>query len=676
MTRNYLEGTSRRTFLKGAAATGALAGLGSIALAQERQEYRLGGEIDGWMGRAPSRIEGQTNPSLELEVGQEYAITWENVDGLPHNVGILDREGNVLQRTEIISEQGATQTLQFTASEEMAEYYCEVHPTSMRGQIRFAGQTQTTTAAEEQEPVIPRGTRVGIEQVADGLVSPVGLEALPGDSDRRVILDQIGLMYVHGPDGLREEPFLDLREKLVNVGGREGSDFDERGLLGVAFHPDFRNNRRFYVRYSSPPREGTPDDYDHTSVLSEFQASQDLSRGLIDSERVLLEVPSPQFNHNAGTVVFGPDDLLYFGLGDGGDADDTGLGHVEDWYDRNEGGNGQDTTQNLLGGIHRIDVDSRTGDKPYGIPEDNPFAGDGPNLPEYFAWGLRNPWRIGFSDGRLFAADNGQNLFEEVSVIENGGNYGWNVKEGTHCFSTENPNQPPENCPDRTPDDVRGGEPLIDPVIEYPHTQDGQAVGVSVQGGYVYMNDAVPGIRGQYVFGDYSRNGADPRGRLFAAMPQGGESAAGTETRTATEMGTETTEAAGMGTGAQETTGVGTETTQTGATTTGEEAGDGLWNMQELVVDGSENGELNHFLMGVARDADGTLYALGSETGVIAGETGKVFRIVPPGEGERITTQPTTQATTREGGEDLTTEETTEETTSGETMTGETTTGG
>src|SRR6056297_1152006 len=147
MSRDTEDKSSRRTFLKATAATGAVVGVGGVAVSgvtgQERQEYQFGGEVAGWMGRAPSEIEGQTNPPLRLQAGQEYAFTWENVDGLPHNIALLNREGEVIERTEIISEQGATQTLEFTASTNMAEYVCEVHPASMRGSIRFEGEATT-----------------------------------------------------------------------------------------------------------------------------------------------------------------------------------------------------------------------------------------------------------------------------------------------------------------------------------------------------------------------------------------------------------------------------------------------------------------------------------------------------------------------------------------------------
>jgi glucose/arabinose dehydrogenase len=644
--RSEFDRSSRRTFLKATAATGTVVGVGAVVTAgQERQEFRFGGEVPGWQGRAPASIEGQTNPTLELEEGQEYAITWENLDGLPHNVALLNREGEAIERTEIISEQGATQTLQFTASTDIAEYVCEVHPASMRGSVRFQSVEETTTAEDDAERFMPRGAGVGVQRVADGFVSPVGFEAAPGDDERRFILDQVGQIYVHGPDGLQDEPFMDIADRLVDVGGREGSDFDERGLLGVTFHPDFQNNRRFFVRYSAPLGEppyvssvdwsDTPDlqEYDHLEVLAEFRASEDLASGNPDSERRLLEMPSPQFNHNAGDLSFGPDGLLYVPTGDGGGADDVGLGHVDDWYDRNEGGNGQDVTENLMGGILRIDVDGESSettgteggetttqqsDLPYAIPEDNPFAGDGEEPPEQYAWGFRNPWRASFDpEGNYLVASNGQNLFEQVDIAQRGGNHGWNVKEATHCFSTENPNQPPEECPNRTPDSVRGGEPLLDPVIEYPHTYEGRGVGVSVIGGYTYTNDAISGIGGKYVFGDYSRTGADPAGRIFAATPSGD----------------------------------GQTTTADAQTTTADGGGDDLWSLEEVQVANSPNGKLNKYILAFGQDSRGRLYVLGSDTGTISGETGEVYRIVPAGEGEQLSTTEASETTTASGGE-------------------------
>jgi hypothetical protein len=302
------------------------------------------------------------------------------------------------------------------------------------------------------------------------------------------------------------------------------SAFDERGLLGLAFHPNYAQNGRFFVYYSAPLREGAPAGFDHTSHISEFRVSGDPNVADPASERILLQVDQPQFNHDGGTVAFGPDGFLYISLGDGGGADDVGLGHVEDWYEANAGGNGQDIQQNLLGSILRVDIDAGA---PYGIPADNPFAGipgcaDG--CDEIFAYGFRNPYRFSFDlggDHRLFAGDAGQNLWEEVSIVDKGGNYGWNVKEGTHCFDTENPDVSPPECPDTVGGGhPRAGDPLIDPVIEYANHHQPGGLGAVVVGGFVYRGTVLRQLSGRYVFGDWSREFEEPDGTLFVASPR------------------------------------------------------------------------------------------------------------------------------------------------------------
>jgi len=355
--------------------------------------------------------------------------------------------------------------------------------------------TGTRTVATGSPPA-----SVGLETLADGLQAPVGV-AFATDADRRYVIEQGGIAHVHEAGGPRDEPFLDLRDSIERGG--------EKGLLGLALHPGFAENRRLFVRYSAPRRPGTPRNYSHTFVLAEFEASADGRRVRRDSERTVLEIPEPQGNHNAGDLAFGPDGHLYVAVGDGGSGGDRGRGHVEDWYDANEGGNGQDVTENLLGSVLRIDVDGRDDGEAYAIPEDNPLVGR-EGLDEHFAWGLRNPWRMSFDGKELYVGDVGQNSYEEVSLVTRGGNYGWNVKEGSHCFGTD-------DCPDGTPPDVRGGEPLVDPVVEYAHT-GGELTGGSVIGGYVYRGSALPGLFGRYVFGDLNAGG-----RLFVATPSDGE---------------------------------------------------------------------------------------------------------------------------------------------------------
>ncbi|PSP31388.1 sugar dehydrogenase [Halobacteriales archaeon QH_10_67_22] len=358
--------------------------------------------------------------------------------------------------------------------------------------------TEETDAAETTatEPTAPIPETVSARRVAGGFTSPLGLEIpQPG---RRFVVDQAGQVYLQDDQGVHREPYLDVTDRMVDVNGSS-----EQGLLGLAFHPDFDENGRLFVRYSAPPREGTPDGYAHTFVLSEFEADPGATRADPDSERTILEIPQPRGNHNAGAITFGPDGYLYVAVGDGGGANDTGSGHVDDWYGAVGGGNGQDLTENLLGSILRIDVDGEANGKPYAVPSDNPLVGsDG--LDEQYAWGFRNPWRLSFGPGgRLFVGDVGQGAWEEVSIVEKGGNYGWNVKEGSHCFDAD-------SCPDESP----RGRQLRDPVVEYPHSGDGVA-GISVIGGYLYDGADVPGLAGRYVFADWQAGG-----ELFVATEQ------------------------------------------------------------------------------------------------------------------------------------------------------------
>lgn len=328
------------------------------------------------------------------------------------------------------------------------------------------------------------GLELAGEEVASGFQAPVGV-AVPR-SGEYYIADQFGRLSYVDSAGAEPAAVTDLSDRMADPGG-------EKGLLGIALHPDYDGSGRMYVRYSAPLRDRMPSEYSHTFVLSEFQ----LSEGRLDpdSERVLLELPEPQPNHNAGAIGFGPDGFLYVAVGDGGGGNDQGPGHVEDWYDDVAGGNGQDTTENLLGSLLRIDVDSEGDTRPYGVPEDNPLVGEA-GLDEQYAWGFRNPWRFSFGpEDRLFVADVGQNRYEEINVVEAGGNYGWNVREGAHCFRTD-------SCPTTGPD----GEPLIDPIIEYPHQGEG-ITGVSVIGGHVYSGGNIPSLQGRYVFADYVAEG-------------------------------------------------------------------------------------------------------------------------------------------------------------------------
>lgn len=304
---------------------------------------------------------------------------------------------------------------------------------------------------------------IGLQEIASGLSSPVAAAFTP--EGLMLVCEQTGQIIAIENNKLRDIPFLDLTSKLVKLSGA----YDERGLLGIALHPDFTNNNKLYVYYSAPAAvKGS----DHQSIISEFKVSSDPFLADPGSERVLLTVEQPESNHNGGDLKFGPDGYLYIGLGDGGGAGDK----------HGQSGNGQDLNT-LLGKILRIDVNTSEN---YGIPQDNPFVGQPQVRPEIWAYGLRNPWRFSFDrkTGQLFAADVGQNKFEEVNIIEKGGNYGWRTMEGFHCFN-----------PDRDCDT----NDLKLPIAEYAHEE-----GISITGGFVYHGEEISAIADKYIFGDWT----------------------------------------------------------------------------------------------------------------------------------------------------------------------------
>ena len=262
------------------------------------------------------------------------------------------------------------------------------------------------------------------------------------------------------------DPNVGSSQEYLNIIGRVDSGPNEAGLLGFAFHPDFANNGLVYASYTAPGP--------FRSVLSRFT----VVNGAVDagSEAIVYEVPQPQGNHNGGHIAFGADGHLYWALGDGGGGGDPDE-------------NGQDTN-NVLGAFVRLDVD---GAAPYAIPQDNPFVGNTTctngfgqmSCPEIYAYGLRNPWRFSFDQqtGELWVGDVGQGDWEEVNRVELGMNYGWDEREGAHCF------EPATGCSLMN----------VDPITEYDHT-----VGVSITGGYVYRGNDLPALQGQYLFGDFA----------------------------------------------------------------------------------------------------------------------------------------------------------------------------
>ena len=307
--------------------------------------------------------------------------------------------------------------------------------------------------AEPDDPLMPplQG-ELRLEGVANGFESPVYLTAPAGD-DRLFIVEQVGRIQIVQDGSTLPVPFLDIRAR-VRSGG-------ERGLLGMAFPPDFASSGFFFLHYS---------DSNGDTRVSRFRTTADANRADPDSERTYLEVPQPFSNHNGGQIEFGPDGMLYVALGDGGSGGDPLNA-------------GQDRTS-LLGSILRLDVSA---DPPYVIPGDNPFLGEPGARDEIWAWGLRNPWRFSFDTpgNTIYVGDVGQNRFEEINarpLSESGVNYGWRVREADSCFEAS-------NC------DTAG---LVDPVLSYPHTD-----GCSVAGGYVYRGSSIPALQGHYVYGDF-----------------------------------------------------------------------------------------------------------------------------------------------------------------------------
>ena len=291
---------------------------------------------------------------------------------------------------------------------------------------------------------------------------PIVLTHAGDGSGRIFVATQRGVIHIlkNTQEPQTSRIFLDLQDRVIYK-DRE----NEEGFLGLAFHPRFAENRKFFVYYTT---RHAP----HTSVISSFRVSKDdPDRALPESEVEILRIRQPFWNHNGGTIAFGPDGYLYVGLGDGGSANDPQ-------------GNGQNLST-LLGSILRLDVDRTDDGKAYAIPPDNPFVGVKGARPEIFAYGLRNVWRLAFDrqTGRLWAADVGQNSWEEIDLIEKGGNYGWNFREGLHPFGTGRP-----------PEDAR----FLDPIWEYDHT-----VGKSITGGFVYRGRRFPELIGCYVYADY-----------------------------------------------------------------------------------------------------------------------------------------------------------------------------
>lgn len=491
-----------------------------------------------------------------------------------------------------------------------------------RGQMRNRPTLRLTiVAAISVTAFVPyaQGTdgniAIELQTVAEGLTAPVYLTGAGDGSGRLFILDQIGLIRVVKNGALLATPFLDVSSLTPTP----NEFFDERGLLGLAFHPNYENNGRFFVRYSAP-RAGDPAEPCnnpagfvvgcHEEILSEFRVLGDPGSSDVadlSSEIILFRVDEPQFNHDSGQVAFGPDGLLYWTLGDGGGAND-GLADLPPSH--GPVGNAQNVAT-ALGNVLRIDVDSPPDPGlNYAVPPGNPFAGGG-GVPEIYAYGFRNPYRFSFDDGpggtgELYVADVGQNLFEEVSILPVAAapgllNYGWVIREGAHCFDPSSPVVPPLACPNTGP----FAEPLLEPAIEFPHPtgcgSDADCAslgttcgpfatcnnpsGIAVIGGFVYRGFDNPILQGKYVFGDFAQAFFLPSGRLFYAD------------------------------------------------TTGLDA----FDIKEFVIAPSGL-PLGKFLFGIGEDDDGELYALASDNLGPTGNGGIVYRIVAARDATEIPT--------------------------------------
>ena len=426
--------------------------------------------------------------------------------------------------------------------------------------------------------VASAGLKVGLKKIADGLTAPTVL--IPYGKNQMLLGEQPGKLSLVNKKSGKIKAFGDIKPLLCAV----KTGFDERGLIGIALHPQFRKNKQLYIYYSAPLRKGGPEHWDHTSHVSVFKVNKNQLD--LESERVLLKIDQPYFNHDGGRIAFGPDGMLYIASGDGGHKNDINRperkdrksGKIINHYIEARGpkGNGQDLS-NLLGKILRIDVDKKSGGKEYGIPKDNPFVGKKGASPEIWAYGIRNPWSLTFDTGgkhELFVGDVGQSRWEEVNIIKRGGNYGWNLREGHEWFNPK---------AERTPLDkpYTGEKPgkYAEPIIVYENMGafGPKGKGRSITGGYVYRGKAIPSLAGKYVFGDWSRNLGPKLGILY----------------------------------------VGTKT----------ESG---WTYEGLGIGADGDTNLKAFLWAFGSDADGELYVMSNPKNTVASQgKGMIQKIVP-----------------------------------------------
>lgn len=463
-------------------------------------------------------------------------------------------------------------------------------------------------------PIDDSGTRIGLEMLAGGLAAPLKGVVAPGQPDRLFVVDQKGTLWAINVSTGAKSVFLDVSSRLVPIGVLGPNTIDERGFLGVVFHPAYQVNGKLYT-YTSEPVSGPPTfpstippghTADHQNVLAEWRVPNPGNPASVvdpSTRRELFRGDWPQFNHDGGDLAFGPDSMLYISMGDGGGADDTdgqlfikatgGFPVVIEPIIGHQGnGNAQKLNTNL-GKILRIDVNgTNSANGQYGIPADNPFRTTPGAVAEIYAYGLRNPYRFSFdfATGALLAGDAGQNDIEEVDVIEKGGNYGWNYKEGTPFFDPKGNDPGVATLTD--PGRIPPGTSLIDPIAQYDTHHEGH----SVIGGFVYHGSRIPQLRGRYVFGDFARLfkfpfGPHNFGRLFYL----GEKHPEGELLTIKEFH-----------GFRESL---------------EELG--------LIVDTHDCFPNTLAVLGWGQDANGELYVLGNISGVASGTGGVVLRLAP-----------------------------------------------
>ena len=458
----------------------------------------------------------------------------------------------------------------------------------------FVSWSPTNTAATNALPPVT------LELVAEGLNAPLFLVAPPDGSGRRIIGDQIGLAHVLMPDGkLLDTPFIDLRDVLTPL----LKAFDERGLLAMAFHPDFATNGLFYLNYSAKRRAASPftGKTAYTWRMSEFRVSAtNPNQADRSSERVLLEFDWVNRKHNGGGLAFGPDGYLYVGVGDGGGAHGVPDIYVppkpksadpnrhaeeipEDPFRIPERFHKYDLyaqdTQRLNGKILRLDINR--GHPGYAIPPTNIFRGKSEGRDEIYAWGFRNPFRLSFDragNGDIFVSGVAESFWETIYLIDRQGNYGWSIREGTHCYKRARAFDPPKDCPRHG----ALGEAIRDPIVEYPNwsvmrkesTVKATPLGTANVGGFVYRGKALPGLYGKFVFGDFSSQIMKPSGQLFVATPS--------------------------------------------------TAWRAPWSIAKLK-------ELDVRIHSLGEGADGELYVLTTAYGIPVGQSGKLWKLVPAG---------------------------------------------